>query len=138
MSNSHGWATGPAAALTFHTLGIRPNGASRFTVAPQPGGLAFCGGKLAFGSSGQAVDVSWNVSATAMSITVDSTTFAGSIGVVEVPVRGVATSVVLNGVRVWALGDNLTAAARHLAVTDSAVVLSEVRPQQLVLRVTWQ
>ena len=54
MSNSH---VVTAAALTFHSLGIRPNSASRFTVAPQPGGLAFCGGKLAFGSSGQAVDV---------------------------------------------------------------------------------
>ena len=28
MSNAHGWATGPAAALTFNTLGIRPGPSS--------------------------------------------------------------------------------------------------------------
>ena len=94
----------------------------------------------AFGASGQAVDVRWNVSATTMSITVDSTTFAGSLGAVQVPVGGVATSVVFNGVAVWTLGDSLAAAADGLglAVTDGAVVLSEVRPQRLELHVTWQ
>ena len=29
MSNAHGWATGPAAAMTFNTLGIQHAGVSK-------------------------------------------------------------------------------------------------------------
>ena len=89
MSNAHGWSTGPAAALSFNTLGIRSAAlagagvgagvgvgavalgeASRdivdqdhdYRVAPHFGSLTFCEGRLTFGA-GRFVDVAWTVSA---------------------------------------------------------------------------
>jgi len=71
MSNSHGWAAGPGGALSHHVLGIRAdlqnlasnvqNPATAFIIAPQPSGLKWCLGRLAFADD-HAVDVQWNVS----------------------------------------------------------------------------
>ena len=53
MSNAHGWATGPAAALTFNTLGVRlasdyggpgRDGDELWAVAPRFGDLEHCEG----------------------------------------------------------------------------------------------
>lgn len=59
MSHAHGWATGPASALTFYTLGVRPHtpGGQEYIVAPQPIGLDWCNGSLTFGSG--VVQVAW-------------------------------------------------------------------------------
>jgi hypothetical protein len=65
MSNAHGWATGPAAALTFNTLGVRAagndaGGEAAWVVRPQFGDLSHCGGRLGF-APGAFVGVAWNV-----------------------------------------------------------------------------
>lgn len=61
MSNAHGWATGPGAALSQNTLGVRPLGlgGSHFAVVPSPGGLPSAQGRFRFTMS-HAVDVSWS------------------------------------------------------------------------------
>ena len=62
MSNAHGWATGPAAALSAHVLGIRgltPGGDS-YLVSPSPGDLSHCEGSLTF-TPGHRVGVKWKV-----------------------------------------------------------------------------
>eukprot|EP00927_Polykrikos_kofoidii_P042095 TRINITY_DN35962_c0_g1_i1.p1 TRINITY_DN35962_c0_g1~~TRINITY_DN35962_c0_g1_i1.p1 ORF type:complete len:755 (-),score=87.25 TRINITY_DN35962_c0_g1_i1:253-2517(-) len=48
MSNSHGWATGVAAALTLHVLGLRgvSPGAADYVLEPRPGDLRHCQGRL--------------------------------------------------------------------------------------------
>jgi hypothetical protein len=54
MSNSHGWSTGPAAALTFGTLGIRHSSKHSPTniweMKPLFGNLIFCEGTLSLGN----------------------------------------------------------------------------------------
>ena len=80
MSHAHGWSTGPASALTFYALGLRPHtpgwqeytlggqyhtlggqdynqGGQEYVVAPQPIGLQWCNGSLSFGSG--SVQVAW-------------------------------------------------------------------------------
>ena len=70
MSHAHGWATGPAAGLTFYVLGLRPvdgsNGGSgsEYIVAPQPSieqGVTWCNGSLAFESGAASVHVAWSL-----------------------------------------------------------------------------
>lgn len=89
MSNAHGWATGPAAALSAHTLGIRrappEEGPRRFVVAPQLGGLSFCQGTAAL-VPGEPIFVRWNATSEGTSIHIDSTAFPGSLGRVVLPV----------------------------------------------------
>jgi hypothetical protein len=62
MSNAHGWATGPAAALSTHVLGIRAHapGGSRYLVSPSPGKLRHCQGSLRF-TADHKVTASWQV-----------------------------------------------------------------------------
>ena len=65
MSHAHGWATGPAAALTHHVLGIQPaaafdeeDGSETYNIKPSPAGqLSSCDGSLAW-SDGR-VQVDW-------------------------------------------------------------------------------
>jgi hypothetical protein len=77
MSNAHGWATGPAAALTYNTLGIRPAPSSadsvEYVVAPRFGGLAHCEGRLTF-APGAFVGAAWVVKKTNSADSVDSVT----------------------------------------------------------------
>ena len=144
MSNAHGWATGPAAALTFGTLGIRPAGAGAggggsghrgsmaFAVAPLFGDLEHCQGRLAFGAPGVYVGAAWNVSATAVTLAVDSATMPRAArGTVTVDLAGLASrrhrqkqqqqqpshaprtplaAVTVNGVRVWRRGAGMLCA----------------------------
>ena len=60
MSNAHGWATGPAAALSTHVLGIRgmAPGGKRYMVSPSPGLLEHCQGSLQF-TTNHKVSASW-------------------------------------------------------------------------------
>merc|ERR1712190_697774 len=62
MSNAHGWSTGPASALTAHTVGIRALtlGGLRYVVAPNFGDLSHCQGRLSFGPM-RYVDVAWRL-----------------------------------------------------------------------------
>ena len=57
MSNSHGWATGVAIALTGRVLGLRSSG-DAFVVDPAPGGLAHCRGGLPV-AGGRHVSAAW-------------------------------------------------------------------------------
>jgi hypothetical protein len=68
MSNAHGWATGPAAALTAGTLGLRLNAdaESTYVIEPLFGELAHCRGRFAN------VSVAWSVNASAAMVLVDS------------------------------------------------------------------
>ena len=139
MSHSHGWASGPAAALTFYTLGIRPTSSvSRavrarlgvsddidYVVAPQPGGLRWCRGSLSLGESENGkcgagtgdVRVSWKQTRDAFALNVDPRGFADSKGALVVPlVRTFETSmqqkaceVRVNGVTRWTLRGGLEA-----------------------------
>ena len=80
MSHAHGWATGPAAALSHNVLGIRPlppklsksisGGVAgsdddnrrlqhSYVVSPSPGDLSFCEGSLSFGNG--RVELHWQV-----------------------------------------------------------------------------
>lgn len=95
MSNAHGWGAGPGGALTHNVLGIRADLAqtsvqimeerhglrmssststpmattpTAFVIAPQPSGLEWCLGRLSFADD-HAVDVRWNVTADAASMT---------------------------------------------------------------------
>ena len=132
MSHSHGWASGPAAALTFYTLGIRPassvvgagnpfgvaNGMD-YVVAPQPGDLRWCRGSLNFAESDDGkcgagtgeVRVSWNQTRDAFELLVDPRGFTGSKGAVVVPLlrnfetsmRQQACEVRVNGATTWTL-----------------------------------
>lgn len=62
MSHAHGWATGPAAALTFHILGLRPDALApgSYIVSPQFAGLLWCNGSLEIG--GGKVHAEWRLS----------------------------------------------------------------------------
>jgi hypothetical protein len=125
MSNAHGWATGPAAALTFGTLGIKrrpaagPGGAFAFVVAPLFGDLEHCQGRLAF-APGAHVGAAWNVSAAAVTLAVDSATMPRAArGSVTVALAGIVdrarrhapraplARVTVNGVLCWARGRGL-------------------------------
>ena len=65
MSNSHGWATGVATALSRNVLGLRgvvgSPAALDYIVEPRPGDLEHCTGRLPVGGEGQGqhVEVSW-------------------------------------------------------------------------------
>merc|ERR1712151_464332 len=86
MSNAHGWSTGPASALTAHTVGIRAltPGGLQYVVAPHFGDLSHCQGRLSFRPF-QYVDVAWSVDGTRVSLVVDSASHASSVGRVELP-----------------------------------------------------
>lgn len=107
MSHAHGWSTGPASALSFYTLGLRPAGTTGniavdstnttqpelrpgYEVAPQLGSLASCQGSLALHGHGTgSVHVSWQLSPRVgklFRLIVDSTEApVGSIGRVGLP-----------------------------------------------------
>ena len=139
MSNAHGWATGPAAALTMYTLGVRASnagGRGAFTVAPQFGGLAHCQGRLAF-APGAYVGVMWNVTAAAVTLAVDASTMqAGSTGDVTVDLgtlgrqhphpRAPLVAVTLNGVPVWRRGPGVLCAAAEACGLGRAAAAIDV------------
>jgi hypothetical protein len=152
MSNAHSWASGPAAALTAYTLGLRATsvGGARYTVAPRFGGLAHCRGRLSFGR-GRHVDAAWNVSAAGVTLAVDSSAHAGSWGLLTLDLAGLdgggrpLDAVRANGAVVWArgralcadgpsCGDHAFGAAR---VDGGVVSLHGVRPQQLTLTLSF-
>jgi hypothetical protein len=142
MSNAHGWATGPAAALSFHTLGIRPAppappataaaaaGAFAYTVAPRFGTLEHCRGRLAFAAQAF-VEAAWTVSAGAVTLAVNSSAMpAASSGAVSIDLsqlasggsragpeggaRKPAANVSVNGVLVWRRDEGVLCAAGQL------------------------
>lgn len=158
MSNAHGWATGPAAALSFGTLGLRPlaPGGAEFAFAPSFGGLTFCRGRLSFGAG--FVDAAWNVSVDAAGVTrarlaLDSSHHEGSRGLVTLKLAELAgrpSVVMLNGVPVWSSDRDICAAnGRHgcaatgghagggaqLAVGSDRIELVGVEPRAVVLEV---
>jgi len=102
MSNSHGWATGPAAALTFNTLGIRPTGLHAYQLAPHPGSITSCEGSWSFGP-GQSVLVKWNNTiGREFTLTVDSSKAVNTVGDVVIDLlTKPLKSITLNGKHLW-------------------------------------
>eukprot|EP00656_Telonema_subtile_P002314 TRINITY_DN11020_c0_g1_i1.p1 TRINITY_DN11020_c0_g1~~TRINITY_DN11020_c0_g1_i1.p1 ORF type:complete len:536 (+),score=120.13 TRINITY_DN11020_c0_g1_i1:463-2070(+) len=101
MSHAHGWAAGPAAALSFHVLGLSPDltaqgiGASSYIVAPQFGHLAWCNGSLHFGDG--KVHVSWSVSGQdKYTVVVDALLHPLGRGRVGLPLTGSVVSPVVS------------------------------------------
>lgn len=91
MSHAHGWATGPAPALSFYVLGLRPltptAGGEDYVVAPQPGSLRFCRGSLTLGQ--HTVVVAWEVSSNSFKLQVNSTRMGGT-GRIGLPLPNVS------------------------------------------------
>jgi len=91
MSHAHGWAAGPAAALSFHILGLRPDSTwepaetSKYIVTPQFGGLTYCEGSLHFGHG--RVHVTWRATlgTNHYLLIVDATEHPEGLGVVGLP-----------------------------------------------------
>jgi hypothetical protein len=100
-SLSHGWSTGPTAALTFYVAGLQPGsgGGRRYEVAPEPGDLREVDASLLM-SPGRRVTDSWRRSATGFDLEVDSTGNPGSQGSVALPTFGKQVTVRVNGKRV--------------------------------------
>jgi hypothetical protein len=94
MSNSHGWAAGPAAALSRYVLGVAPTspGGLHYRVAPQPGDLEHCEGQLHFAAD-HVVRVAWRVHGApsalpTFTLRIDATALhPDSVGVVGVPLH---------------------------------------------------
>ena len=115
MSHAHGWATGPAGALSAYALGLRPadlsegGGGGGYVVAPAPSAsMRWCNGSRAFGADGR-VEVAWHDHAASgdgldgggddrllFSLTVDARGYAGGGGAgrVGLPLRGRAPGAV--------------------------------------------
>ena len=112
MSRAHGWSTGPTSALTFYTLGILPTavqGAS-YSVVPHPGDLTHVEGLLNVAPARQ-IRASWDHRADgSFSMSVDTSTLAGSTGVIGVPRFGVDRAITVNGQLAWT-GSAFTGAA---------------------------
>jgi hypothetical protein len=103
MSHAHGWSTGPTFAMTQWVLGVAPDSAAgqTFHVIPHVGDLTHAEGLLTM-APGKVVSVSYDHATCGdFTLTVDSSTNAGSVGVVGVPVFGQTRVVQINGVTVW-------------------------------------
>ena len=118
MSNAHGWATGPAAALSRHTVGIRPLtiGGLTYAISPQFGKLTHCVGRLSFGRA-RHVDVMWNVSVGALVLALNASAHPDALGRIILDLSSLESPphslrhVMLNGVMVWSGGQALSRSA---------------------------
>jgi hypothetical protein len=101
MSHAHGWSTGPAPALSFYILGLRPGkiGFYDYEVVPSfaASGLRFCEGSLSFGEVSK-VFVRWEMST---GLTVDSRTFEGSVGRIALPADDKVESIWVGLSQIW-------------------------------------
>lgn len=105
MSNAHGWATGAAPMLSEYVLGLKPlnAGGARYSVAPSPGDLKRCEGRLQLGA-GNAVAVTWEHQAgVQFSLKVDASAHPDGIGHVAVPISllGPAATIAVDGHQAW-------------------------------------
>jgi hypothetical protein len=102
-SLAHGWSTGASGALTTEVLGIAPTSASGATyqVQPHPGDLTHAEGTLTV-ASGESVHVGYDHGAAGdFAMQVDSSTNAGSTGVIAVPTWGQSHTVTINNATAW-------------------------------------
>jgi hypothetical protein len=99
-SNSHGWASGPTAALTFYVLGIRPTTVDGgYDIEPQTGDLSSTEGSLSTPLGDIKVAWNHNVHGAIFTERVDAPTAA--VHEIDVPTYGAATLVAVNGRTVW-------------------------------------
>ncbi|HEX4405670.1 MAG TPA: hypothetical protein VH560_12620 [Polyangia bacterium] len=124
-SSSHGWGSGPTAALSFYVLGAQPDTAAGQTyhVIPHPGDLTHVEGSLMM-TAGKSVIVDYDVdpSCQTFSMRVDSSALAGSRGTIGVPKLGAPHVVLINGAPAWD-GKIFTAVAGvHGATEDASYV----------------
>jgi hypothetical protein len=94
-SMSHGWATGPTAALTEYVLGLAPAspGGATWTFTPHPADLTFARGRLQ--TTRGALDASWKADTGRFSAQLSAP--AGTSGRIAVPTFGRSTAVWLDG-----------------------------------------
>jgi hypothetical protein len=148
MSHAHGWSTGPAPALTFLVLGLRPSkwGRNDYEVVPafsSASGLAFCEGSLSFGAT-RKVFARWESSS---SLTVDASAFAESVGLIGIPIENTLRSISLNNIAVWngvmksRVGEEKYMAnrervglGRSVEVRSGRVWMTLEQPRKIVLR----
>ena len=103
MSRAHGWSTGPTSALTFYTLGIEPTAAqgAGYKVIPHPGDLTHVQGLLNV-AAGKQIRNAWDHRADgSFSMSVDTSTNTGSVGVIGVPRFGIDRVITVNGQVAW-------------------------------------
>ena len=103
VSYAHGWSTGPTSALTFYTLGISPTAVKgqQYNVIPHPGDLSHVEGQLTFDGSKRVKNSYDRASDGSFTMTVDSTSNTGSLGVIGIPRSGIDRHVSIDGVEVW-------------------------------------
>ncbi|ACU74133.1 alpha-L-rhamnosidase [Catenulispora acidiphila DSM 44928] len=123
-SLAHGWSTGPTGALTTDVLGISPTAPSggTYQVVPHPGDLTHVEGTLTVASGKQIHAVYNHGSAGDFSLQVDSSTNAGSTGVIAVPTWGQSRTVTVNGQTAWNGSTFLGASGITSADTDGQYV----------------
>jgi len=103
-SLSHGWGTGPTAALTFYVLGAAPDtpAGRAYHVIPHPGDLTHVEGDLTF-APGEVLNVSYDVgkSCSWFALRIDARTLKGSQGRIGVPTFGAKHEIALDGILAW-------------------------------------
>jgi hypothetical protein len=94
-SMSHGWATGPTAALTEYVLGVQPAspGGAAWSFVPHPAGLRFARGRLT--TARGPLDVSWTAAGAQFDARLSAP--AGTTGRIGVPTAGRDMVVRLDG-----------------------------------------
>lgn len=111
-SLAHGWAASPTVQLTEQVLGISPTGPgySTWKLAPHPGDLRFSRGAVPTETG--TIDVSWTSDRAAGTFALQATSPADTRGTVSVPAAA-ASTVTVNGQRVWSAGAGLALGARY-------------------------
>jgi hypothetical protein len=109
-SLAHGWAASPTVQLTEQVLGISPTGPgySTWKLHPHPSDLAFSRGAVPTETG--TIGVSWTSDRRAGTFAMQATSPAETRGTVSVPAAS-ASTVTVNGQRVWAGGAGLAMGA---------------------------
>jgi hypothetical protein len=131
MSLSHGWATGPTAALTFYLLGLRPDVHSQFEFLPQPGDVTSAEGRLTL--PGGAADASWKRDPYTGRFTAHVVASPGtSISRIGIPKGGShSLAISVNGTDVWVSGGRILGSHYDVSEDSDFVYLTGLKGQAL-------
>jgi hypothetical protein len=110
-SAAHGWSTGIVPLMVNSILGVQPiaPGLAKWKVRPQLAGLKWARGQVPVHGGGKIL-VSWSVGGAgpqsdvrigAPAFSVDIEAPAGTSGTIEVPMKGISSTVSVNGVTAW-------------------------------------
>ena len=124
MSTAHGWSSGPTFAMTQWLLGVAPDsaGGQAYHVIPHAGDVTHAEGSLSVGA-GKALLVSFDHPACGdFTLHLDSSSVAGSAGVVGIPKFGQSRVVQVDGATVWDGTQYVASAKATSADQDSGYV----------------